>query len=176
MEFELKESTDILGRTPGVLRTLLSGLSDSWLMGNEGPDTWSPFQVVGHLIHGEKTDWIPRARIILARKEPVDFEPFDRFAQKNDSVGKTLDDLLDEFESLRSSNLEVLAGFELTPEDMALKGSHPEFGSVSLGQLLATWVAHDLGHLVQVSRAMARQYEDAVGPWRKYLGVMRGSE
>ena len=175
MDFDLKNGADILGRTPGVLRAQLSGLSASWLMGNEGPDTWSPYDVVGHLIHGEKKDWIPRTRIILARKEPADFEPFDRFAQEKDSVGKTIDDLLDEFEKRRSSNLEILAGLELTAEDMALEGSHPEFKTVTLGQLLATWVAHDLGHLVQVSRAMARQYEIAVGPWGKYLGVMRGS-
>jgi hypothetical protein len=173
MKFELDEGIEILARTPAVICTLLSGVSESWLLGNEGPDTWSPFDVVGHLIHGEKTDWIPRVRIILAREEPAGFEPFDRFAQEKDSVGKAIDDLLDEFEGLRRSNIAVLKGFELKRRDLDLEGKHPEFGTVTLKQLLATWVVHDLGHLVQVSRAMARQYEAEVGPWRQYLGVLK---
>jgi len=173
MNFELDEGMEILTRTPKVLRTLLAGLPSSWLEGNEGPETWSPFDVVGHLIHGEKADWVTRSRIILGRGESPDFEPFDRFAQEKDSVGKTLDDLLDEFEVLRRSNISVLEGFELTPADLALEGNHPEFGTVTLKQLLATWVVHDLGHLFQIARAMARQYETEVGPWGKYLGVLK---
>ncbi len=129
--------------------------------------------VVGHLIHGERTDWIPRARIILAHGPDRRFEPYDRLAQFRESQGKSLAGLLDELARLRSANLATLAGGRLTDAELALEGIHPEFGPVSLRQLLATWVAHDLGHLVQVSRTMARQYQDAVGPWARYLSVMR---
>jgi hypothetical protein len=173
MKFELDEGIEILARTPAVMRTLLAGVSESWLLGNEGPDTWSPFDVVGHLIHGEKAEWIPRVRIILGREKSAGFEPFDRFAQEKDSARQAIDDLLDEFGSLRSSNIAVLKGFDLTRQDLDLVGKHPEFGTVTLKQLLATWVVHDLGHLFQASRAMARQYEAEVGPWRQYLGVLK---
>lgn len=176
MNFELDQGMEILARTPGVLRSLLSGLSESWSGSNEGPDTWSPCDVVGHLIHGEKCAWIPRVRIILAAENEAAFGPPALPAQEKDLAGKTLDELLDEFEKLRRSNLAVLQGLELTDRELALEGPHPSFGSVSLKQFLATWVAHDLGHLAQIIRVMARQYELEVGPWRKYLGVMRNPE
>ncbi len=139
---------------------------------DEGPDTWSPYDVVGHLLHGEKTDWIPRARIILARGPSTAFAPFDRFAQQRDSQGRGLNELLDEFAHLRLQNLDILGSLAITPEQMSWTGSHPEFGSVTLAQLLATWVAHDLGHLAQISRVMARRYTAEVGPWRRYLRIL----
>lgn len=172
MDFELEAGMEILSRTPVVLRGQLSGLSEPWLFNNEGPGTWGPFDVVGHLIHGEKSDWIPRARIILARGDKSPFEPFDRFAQEKESKGKSLDDLLAEFEGLRGANLETLAGLGLTESDLDLEGAHPAFGKVTLRQLLATWVVHDLGHLAQVTRTMAGQYSAEVGPWRQYLGIL----
>jgi hypothetical protein len=138
----------------------------------EGPETWSPFVVVGHLIQGERTDWIPRARIILGQGADRRFTPYDRFAQFRESQGKSLADLLDEFARLRSENLRTLAGWDLGDAQLALEGIHPDFGAVTLRQLLATWVAHDLGHIGQVARVMARQYREAVGPWRAYLPVM----
>lgn len=176
MTFELDESLEILGRTPNVMRALLSGLSESWLTGDEGPDTWSPFDVVWHLIHGDKAEWIPRLRIILARGDLADFQPSNLIDPEKDSVGKTIDDLLDEFERLRHSNLDLLKGLELTPLDLALEGKHPAFGTVMLKQFLATWVVHDLGHLFQTARILARQYEVEVGPWGKYLGVLKVPE
>jgi hypothetical protein len=172
MDFDLASGTAVLERTPKTLRTLLSGLPEEWTAATEGPDTWSPYDVVGHLVHGERTDWIPRAAIILAQGTDRRFAPFDRFAQFRESQGKTLSQLLDEFDALRSGSLATLAGWRLTDEQLALEGIHPEFGPVSLRQLLATWVAHDLGHLTQVTRVMAKQYRDAIGPWRKYLTVM----
>lgn len=172
MDFDLSVSVPVLERTPAVLRTLLSGLSPSWVLANEGPDTWSPFDVVGHLIHGERTDWIPRARIILAQGAERRFAPFDRFAQFRESRGKSLETLLEEFEHLRRDNLETLAGWQLTDAQLALVGEHPALGPVTLRQTLATWVAHDLGHIAQIARVMAKQYRDAVGPWREYLPVM----
>ena len=172
MDFELEAGMEILARTPGSLRSLLTGLSEPWLKSDEGPGTWSTFDILGHLVHGEKTDWIPRARIILAQGESVTFEPFDRFAQENDSAGKSVADLLGEFETLRRASLKELAGFDLTSRELELEGIHPEFGPVSLNQLLATWVVHDLGHIAQITRAMARQYTHQVGPWRKYLGIL----
>ena len=162
----------VLERTPRALRGLLDGLPDSWTNATEGPDTWSPYTVIGHLIHGERTDWIPRARIILGDQADRRFTPYDRFAQFRESEGKSLAQLLDEFEDLRGENVDVLQGWELTEADLARTGEHPEFGSVTLRQLLATWVAHDLGHIVQTARVMAQQYRDAIGPWRAYLSVM----
>jgi len=176
MGFELAAGMEILVRTPGSLRSLLAGLSEPWLNSNEGSGTWCPFDVLGHLVHGEKTDWIPRARIILAQGESTAFAPFDRFAQEKESAGKSVADLLDEFETLRRANLKDLAGFDLTPRELELEGVHPEFGQVSLNQLLATWVVHDLGHIAQITRVMARKYTAEVGPWRKYLGVLGNSE
>jgi hypothetical protein len=172
VEFDLTAGMAVLERTPRALRGLLDGLPDSWTNATEGPDTWSPYTVIGHLIHGERTDWIPRARIILGDQADRRFTPYDRFAQFRESEGKSLAQLLDEFEDLRGENVDVLQGWELTEADLARTGEHPEFGSVTLRQLLATWVAHDLGHIVQTARVMAKQYRDAIGPWRAYLSVM----
>jgi hypothetical protein len=172
VEFDLRVAIPVLERTPATLRTLLEGLPSAWTDGNEGPDTWSPFDVVGHLIQGERTDWIPRARMILEEGRSRTFEPFDRFAQFRDSEGKSLAELLDEFEQLRAQSLGTLKGWQLTDAQLSLEGEHPVFGAVTLRQLLATWTAHDVGHLAQISRVMAKQYRDAVGPWRAYLPVM----
>lgn len=172
MEFELGQAIEILERTPRVMREMLSGLSAPWLDGREGPDTWSPYVVVGHLIHGERADWIPRARIILAQGPGRRFTPFDRFAQFRESEGKSLAQLLDELAALRAENLAILRGWDLAEQQLALEGEHPEFGPVTMRQLLSTWVAHDLGHIAQTARVMAKQYRDAVGPWRVYLPVM----
>ena len=172
MNFALETGVAVLQRTPATLRTFLDGLPPDWTAATEGPETWSPYDIVGHLIHGERTDWIPRARIILEQGAHRRFEPYDRFAQFRESRGKSLGDLLDEFARLRSENLVTLAGWQLTEEQLALEGEHPELGSVTMRQLLATWVAHDLGHVVQVARVMAKQYRDAIGPWRAYLTVM----
>ena len=171
-QFDVENGAAVLERTPRVLRTMLSGLSPAWIDGTEGDKTWSPYDNVGHLVHGEKTDWIQRAEIILAQGENRSFTPFDRFAQFRDSAGKSLDDLLDEFERLRTANVETLRGWRLTDSQLALEGIHPAFGPVTLRQLLSTWVAHDLGHIAQISRVMAKQYRDAIGPWRAYLPVM----
>jgi hypothetical protein len=172
MDFDLAQALPVLERTPATLRTLLGGLPSAWTDANEGPDTWSPFDVVGHLIQGERTDWIPRARIILEEGRSRAFEPFDRFAQFRDSEGKTLAELLDEFERLRAASLATLKGWKLTDAQLALQGEHPVFGAVTLRQLLATWTAHDVSHVAQISRVMAKQYRDAVGPWRAYLPIM----
>jgi hypothetical protein len=172
MEFELSAGMAVLARTPATLRAMLDGLPAEWTTATEGPETWSPFDVVGHLIHGERTDWIPRARIILGQGANRRFEPYDRFAQFRESKGKELAELLDELERLRADNLATLAGWRLTDEELALEGEHPAFGPVTLRQLLATWVVHDLGHIVQISRVMAKQYRDAIGPWREYLKVV----
>ena len=172
MEFEVDEGMAVLMRTPSVLRAMLSGLSPEWTEATEGPDTWSPYVVVGHLIHGEKTDWIPRAQIILAQGENRQFTPYDRFAQFRESDGKSLENLLDEFATLRAANLATLQGWRLDDATLSLQGEHPAFGAVTLRQLLATWVAHDLGHIVQVARVMAKQYREAIGPWTAYLSVM----
>lgn len=172
MDFDLTNGIAVLERTPAALRAMLTGLPSCWLDGTEGPETWSPYVIVGHLIHGERTDWIPRAEIILAQGENRRFTPFDRFAQFRESEGKSLGELLDELTILRAENLTTLRSWSLTDRELALEGVHPEFGSVTLRQLLATWVAHDLGHLAQVARVMAKQYADAVGPWRAYLPVL----
>lgn len=173
MDFNLADAVAVLERTPATLRAMLSGLPPCWTEATEGPDTWNPYTVVGHLIHGEKTDWIPRARIILAQDADRRFTPYDRFAQLRDSEGKSLDQLLDEFAGVRHANLTTLAEWRLDDATLALQGEHPAFGSVTLRQLLATWVAHDLGHIVQIARIMARQYRDAIGPWQAYLSVMK---
>jgi len=172
MDFDVATGLAVLERTPGTLRAMLAGLPAAWTDATEGPDTWSPYVIVGHLIHGERTDWIPRARIILAQGEQRRFTPYDRFAQFRESQGKSLDDLLDEFARLRRENLATLGAWRLTEVQLALEGEHPEFGPVTMRQLLSTWVAHDLGHIAQTARVMAKQYRTAVGPWRAYLSVM----
>ncbi len=171
-EFKLDQAVDVLRRTPATLNALLRGLPDAWAASNEGPETWSPFDVVGHMVHAEEADWIPRARIILEHGEARAFEPFDRFAMFEVSKGKTLDELLETFERLRSESLRQLDEMNLTPELLVKRGTHPEFGAVTLGQLLSTWVVHDLGHVGQVARVMAKRYGEAVGPWRAYLPVL----
>lgn len=172
MEFRLDQAVAVLARTPRVVRSLLADLDGPWLERNEGPDTWSPFDVVGHLVHGERTDWLGRARMILEHGESRTFEPFDRFAMFEESRGKEIAELLDTFESLRADNLCELEGLHLTEADLERTGRHPDFGRVTLRQLLSTWVAHDLGHLAQISRTMAKRYRDEVGPWRAYLPVL----
>jgi len=175
MDFDLRHARDILDRTPANLRTLLSDLDDQWVVNNEGPGTWSPIDVLKHLIHGEETDWIPRAQIILEHGESFTFEPFDplAFEGRESSSGKGLSGLLDTFEALRARNLETLDEMDLNEDKLELRGSHPEFGTVTLGQLMATWATHDLSHIAQISRTMVKQYEEAVGPWRKYLSILR---
>jgi hypothetical protein len=172
MQFDLSSAILVLERTPQSFRALLGGLTEAWTAPNEGPDTFSAFDNVGHLIHGERTDWIPRARLILEQGPNRRFEPFDRFAQSRETRGKTLAELLDEFASLRAENLSTLRGWNLSEQQLALEGEHPSLGRVTLRQLLAAWVAHDLGHLAQTARVMAKQYREAVGPWRQYLPVL----
>lgn len=172
MEHDLQQTTALLARTPAALDALLRGLPEPWTQRNEGAGTWSAFDVVGHLIHGERTDWLPRARIILAQGEARPFDRFDRQAQERDSQGKTLDQLLDEFTALRARNLDDLRALNLGPADLERRGRHPALGVVTLAQLLATWAAHDLTHLHQLSRILAHQYRAAVGPWTRFLGVL----
>ena len=172
MEFEIGKALEILERTPKVLRSLLDGLSADWTQHNEGPDTWSPYDVIGHLVHGEQTDWLTRTQIILNSGTSQTFEPFDRFAQFEESKGKSLKNLLDEFAEHRASNLKALRAMNISEEQLIQEGLHPAFGKVSLKQLLSAWVVHDLSHIVQVSRVMAKQYADEVGPWTAYLTVL----
>lgn len=172
MEFDLTRALEVLERTPAAFRALLGGVSEAWTAPNEGPETFSAFDNLGHLVHLERTDWIPRARIILDQGEDRRFAPVDRFAQFRESQGKSVAQLLDEFARLRARNLATLRGWNLTDEQLALQGEHPAFGAVTLRHLLATWTAHDLGHLAQTARVMARQYRDAVGPWRVYLPIL----
>lgn len=172
MNFDLAKSIPVLERTPTVLRALLAGLPEEWTHRNEGPETWSPFDVVGHLIDGEEKDWMGRARIILAQDPGRRFEPFDRFRHLRLNQGKTLAELLDRFAELRVRNLRELEGLALGRDQLQLTGEHPELGPVTLEQLLATWVAHDLAHIAQIARVMAKQYREAVGPWAAYLPVL----
>ena len=173
MQHQLPDSIGLLARTPAAPNALLRDLPETWTFRNEGENTWSVFDVVGHLNHGERTDWMPRARTILQFGEAKPFEPFDREAQGRESQGKSLGQLLDEFATLRSENLEELRTLNLKPGDLARRGRHPALGVVTLSELLATWAAHDLTHLHQISRVMAYQYREAVGPWTRYLGVMQ---
>jgi hypothetical protein len=175
MEFNLVDGTRILRRTPSVVRTLLDDLPEEWARATEGPGTWSPFDVIGHLIHGERTDWIPRVEHILTHGEGRPFDPFDREAMFSASAGNSLDELLDTFDRLRRESLGRLQGLALTSADLERRGRHPALGPVTLGQHLATWVAHDLSHINQIVRVLALQYGDAVGPWRAYLSVLRVS-
>jgi hypothetical protein len=171
--FRLDEAVALLERTPSLLDAQLRGLPEPWTVCDEGPQTWSPFTVVGHLIHGEKTDWIPRARRILDHGESKAFDPFDRFAQIEATKGRPLADLLDEFAILRRASLDALAAMKLSERDLDRRGKHPELGAVTLQQLLATWVAHDLDHVQQIARVMAKRYASDCGPWSAYLRIVR---
>lgn len=173
MHFTLKKSIEILERTPQVLAVLLQRLSDGWTMHNEGGQTWSPYDIIGHFIHCEKTDWIPRTEIILSEKSDKTFEPFDRFAHFEMSNGKSLIQLLEEFTLLRQQSIQFLTSKQLTENELTDKGIHPAFGEVTLSQLLETWVVHDLNHLAQIARVMAFQYKSKVGPWSAYLGILQ---
>ena len=173
MNFDLSHTTAVLGRTPAVLDAWLRDLPDGWTRANEGDSTWSAYDVIGHLIHGERTDWIPRAKIILEQGEGRPFDRFDRLAQERESQGKSLPQLLDEFADARARSLSDLRAMNLHSEDLAKRGRHPVLGIVTLSNLLSTWALHDLTHLHQISRVMAHQYRDEVGPWTKFLGVLR---
>lgn len=173
MSFSVEKSVEILESTPTVLDTMLRGLSDDWTTTNEGGDTWSPYDVVGHLVHGEKNDWIVRVEVILSDGPDKALKPLDRFAQFEASKGKSLTQLLDEFKLARKESLERLRAKNLTEADLSRKGVHPAFGDVTLSQLLATWVAHDLDHISQISRVMAKQYKSDVGPWIEYLKILK---
>ena len=173
MDSKVEEACTVLEGTPDVLRTLVTAVPPAWMSRNEGDATWTPFDVVGHLIDGEEADWIPRARIILARGPSPTFVPFDRFRHMRLNQDKSIEDLLGTFERLRRQNVETLRGFDLGHADLALCGIHPELGEVTLAQLIATWVVHDLDHLAQIVRTLAKQYGDAVGPWRAYLRVLQ---
>ena len=173
MQFDVNRTIEILERTPLVLKTLLSGISDEWTMNNEGPETWSAYDIVGHLIYGEKTDWIPRMGIILSDNADKHFVPYDRFAQFTESKGKSLQQLLDEFTVLRIQNVEILCNANITADDLLKTGIHPAFGNVTLAQLLATWTAHDLNHIAQIARVMAKQYKDEAGPWVAYIKALQ---
>ena len=173
MQFDLNSALEILTRTPRTLDALLRDLPEEWSRATEGPDTWSAFDVMGHLIHGEEADWIPRVRVILEHGSGKAFEPFNRFAQFEASRGKTLNQLLDDFKAAREKGLAELAALRVTPDLWAKEGLHPDLGAVTLGQLLSTWVAHDLDHIVQISRVLAKGYTEAVGPWRQYLRVLK---
>jgi hypothetical protein len=172
MQFKLEQAVEILSQTPVTLRAMLGNLSEDWTHGGSRED-WSPYDVVGHLIHCENVDWIPRAQVIIDQGDIRDFPPFDRFAQFENSRGKTLPELLDEFERLRGECLRTLKSMDLDAEKLALKGIHPEFGEVDLAQLLSTWAVHDLGHIRQIAAFMAAKYADAVGPWKAYLSILK---
>jgi len=171
--FSLPDTVALLSRTPATLNMFLRGLPSRWVTAHEGSDSWSAFDIVGHLVIGERTDWMARAKRILEDGEAVPFDPFDRFAQREECRGNSLEELLDGFAALRAHNLTALDTLKLCPADLARKGTHQRLGTVTLAQLLAAWAAHDLTHLHQLSRVMAYQYRDAVGPWTAFLGVMR---
>ena len=172
MEFKLEPAIKVLQRTPATLNSLLHDLPEPLLFQNEGPETWSPYDVVGHLIHGEETDWMPRAKMILDYGETRPFEPFNRVAMFEHSEGKSIAELLDTFARLRAKNLDELKRLNLTPTLLEKRGTHPELGTVTMKQLLSTWVVHGLGHIRQVVRVMAKQYRDEVGPWKAYLSIL----
>ncbi len=173
MKFDLDKSIEILYNTPGTLRQLLQGLHPHWLLNNEGPDTFSPFDVMGHLLHGEKTDWVVRIKLILEHGNTRAFEMFDRFAMYEESKGKNINQLLDEFEALRKQNLVWLQSLSLTSLDFDKTGLHPVLGEVTLANLLATWVVHDLTHVAQICRVMAKQYKEAIGPWEEFFRILQ---
>jgi hypothetical protein len=170
--FDLTHAVDVLRRTPAVVRALLSEIDTSWSRATEGPDTFSPFDVVGHLIDGEETDWITRAQVLRAGRPDATFAPYDRFRHRERNAHRTLASLLDEFADLRTANLAELASWRLTDADLALTATHPTLGMVTLRQLLATWVVHDLGHIAQITRVMAKQYTDEIGPWAQFLPIV----
>lgn len=172
MKYDFEKSYQVLERTPTVLKTLLDGLDESWVMSNEGLETFSPFDVLGHLIHGEKTDWAARTKIILELGTAKPFTPWDRFAQYEASKGKTLQQLLNEFAQLRKENLNWLRSLNLGDEDLNKKGVHPALGEVTLKNLLATWVVHDLTHIAQITRVMAKQYKEEMGPWPEFFRIL----
>lgn len=173
MNFQISKTIEILSQTPETVKSLLRNLSDEWIYASEDENSWSPFDVVGHLIHAEETDWIPRAEIILKKGDNPFFEPFDRFGHLEKVKGKTLAELLDEFTEIRAKNIEILKSWNLTDEQLNLRGIHPELGSVTLTQLLATWAVHDLTHLRQIVTVMAKQYTENVGAWKEYLSILK---
>jgi len=173
VEHNLPHTISLLTRTPAALQALLRDLPEAWTFQNEGEDTWSAFEIVGHLIHGERTDWMVRTKMVLQFGESKTFESFDRRGHAREGQGKSLAQLLDEFARLRSENLGELRALNLQPGDLKRRGRHPAFGVVTLSQLLATWAVHDLTHVHQISRVMAHQYRQAVGPWSAYTGVLK---
>ncbi|HEY8459903.1 MAG TPA: DinB family protein [Blastocatellia bacterium] len=173
MKFELDEAMAALSRAPKALTAMLSGLPRNWVENNEGPETWSPYDVIGHLVHCERNDWIQRAKIILEHGEARPFDPVNRLAQFEESKGKTLEELLEEFAALRERNLATLREMKLGAGDLERTGRHPALGKVALKELLATWVTHDLDHVAQIARTMAKQYAAEVGPWEAYLSILR---
>jgi len=172
MNFDLAKSFQILERTPQVLRQLLSGLDKDWLLNNEGPDTFSPYDVVGHMLHGERTDWATRASLILEHGTSVPFTPWDRFAMYEESKGKSIDRILDEFQEARKENLAWLRSLDLSDTDLEKTGMHPRLGEVTLRNLLSTWVVHDLTHIAQITRVMAKQYKEEMGPWPEFFRIL----
>jgi DinB superfamily len=172
MKFDLNKSLEILERTPAVLKQLLQGLNDEWILGNEGPETFSPYDVLGHLIHGEKTDWTERTKMILEYGNTKTFVPWDRFAQYEENKGKTLQQLLNEFAAIRKENMDWFKGLKLTEADLDKTGIHPKLGEVTLRNLLSTWVVHDLTHIAQVTRVMAKQYKEEMGPWPEFFRIL----
>ena len=172
MKLQLADALSILARTPAAVDAMLRDLPEPWLHANEGPETWSPFDVVGHLVAGERTDWVPRLRMILEHGDARAFEPFNRVAMFEESKGKSIAELLDTFATLRAQNLETVRALQLEPADLTRPDKHPSLGAVTLEQLLATWVTHDMTHLAQISRVIAKQFTGEVGPWREYIGVL----
>lgn len=173
MDFQISKTIEIISQTPATLKSLLGNLSDEWNFAPDGEDSWSPFDIIGHYIHGEETDWITRAKIILSQGENLTFEPFDRFAQLDKSEGQTMSELLETFANLRQKNIEILKSWNLTDEQLKLKGIHPELGEVTLEQLLATWAVHDLTHVRQLVSVLAKQYTGNVGAWKQYLSILQ---
>ena len=173
MDFQISKTIEIISQTPATLKSLLGNLSDEWNFAPDGEDSWSPFDIIGHYIHGEETDWITRAKIILSQGENLTFEPFDRFAQLDKSEGQTMSELLETFANLRQKNIEILTSWNLTDEQLKLKGIHPELGEVTLEQLLATWAVHDLTHVRQLVSVLAKQYTENVGAWKQYLSILQ---
>ncbi len=172
MKYSFQTAVEILGRTPAVLQSLLAGLSNEWIMNNEGPETFSPYDVIGHLIHGEKTDWVARAKMILESGNSKPFVPWDRFAQFEESKGKTLQQLLNDFAAIRKENMDWFKALQLTETDLDTTGLHPALGEVTLRNLLSTWVVHDLTHIAQITRVMAKQYKEEIGPWPQFFRIL----